>query len=274
MGALSAYTRHPALIALPVSALDEMAPGRTILGMGTAALSLRLAQLGIPYSPDAGVENVSKAIDILRAMWMGQHIPSATPNLPHIQPMFPPVPRVPIYIATYRTAFLQLAGQKADGYLVRPAESIPNMKRLIAKLQKASVEAGRDERAVYVAGYLLTHADKSRREALNRAKCESVVIYMMSVLSNFSLERAGFGPELRDRIALSWHAEDYHKAAEIIPDDMLDSFMLCARSRKWRKARRASTKPAWTPPSFNLSYRRMSRFKRFCKQPRCMAHWR
>lgn len=36
MGALSAYTRHPALIAMTVSALDEMAPGRIILGMGTA----------------------------------------------------------------------------------------------------------------------------------------------------------------------------------------------------------------------------------------------
>ena len=134
MGALSSYTRQPALIAMTVSALDEMAPGRIILGMGTA-LPMRLAQLGVPYSPDAGIENVSKAIDFVRAMWVGQRIPSATPNLPPIQAMFPPVHRVPIYIAAYRTAFLQLAGKKADGYLARPAESIPNMKRLIAKLR-------------------------------------------------------------------------------------------------------------------------------------------
>ncbi len=226
MGALSSYTRQPALIAMTVSALDEMAPGRIILGMGTA-IPLRLAQLGIPYTPDAGVENVSKAIDFVRAMWVGQRIPSATPNLPPIQAMFPPVHRVPIYIAAYRTAFLQLAGQKADGYLARPAESIPNMKRLISKLKKASLEAGRDENAVDIAGYLLTHVDKSRREALNRAKREPFVIYMMSVLSNFSLERAGFEPALRDQIMAAWRAEDYHKAAEIIPDDMLDAFMLC-----------------------------------------------
>ncbi|KAF0106382.1 MAG: luciferase-like monooxygenase superfamily protein [Anaerolineaceae bacterium] len=61
MGALSAYTRHPALIAMTVSALDEMAPGRIILGMGTA-LPLRLAQLGIPYNPDEAVLKVSEAI--------------------------------------------------------------------------------------------------------------------------------------------------------------------------------------------------------------------
>ena len=226
MGALSTYTRAPALISMTVSALDEMAPERIILGLGTA-LPLRLAQMGIPYTPEAGVESVSKAIDLLRAMWAGQRIPSATPNLPPIQPMYPPVHRVPIYIAAYRTAFLELAGQKADGYLARPAESIVNMTRLIAKLRKASLDAGRDERAVNVAGYLLTHVDKSRRDALNRAKREPFIIYMMSVLSNFSLERAGFEPELRDRIFAAWRAEDYHKAAELIPDDMLDAFMLC-----------------------------------------------
>jgi alkanesulfonate monooxygenase SsuD/methylene tetrahydromethanopterin reductase-like flavin-dependent oxidoreductase (luciferase family) len=225
MGALSAYTRTPALIAMTVSALDEMAPERIILGMGTA-LPLRLAQLGIPYTPDKGVEEVSKAIDTIRAMWAGQRIPSATPNLPPVQPMFPPVHRVPIYIAAYRTAFLELAGQKADGYLARPAESIPNMQRLVAKLRKASVQAGRDENAVNIAGYLLTHVDKSRRDALNRAKREPFVIYMMSVLSNFSMQQAGFEPELRDRIAAAWRAEDYHKAAEMIPDSMLDAFML------------------------------------------------
>ncbi|MCX6080398.1 MAG: LLM class flavin-dependent oxidoreductase [Chloroflexi bacterium] len=226
LGALSVYTRSPALIAMTVSALDEIAPGRIILGLGTS-IPLRLAQMGIPYSPEAGVENVSKAIDTLKAMWTGQRIPSATPNLPPIQPMFPPVHRVPIYIAAYRTPFLQLAGEKADGYLARPAESIPNMKRLIAKLRSAAVGAGRDENAVDVAGYLLTHVDKSRREAMNRAKREPFVIYMISVLSNFSLEQAGFEPALRDQIAAAWRAEDYHKAAQLIPDEVLDSFMLC-----------------------------------------------
>lgn len=226
MGALSSYTRVPALIAMTVSALDDMAPSRIILGLGTA-LPLRLAQMGIPYHPDEGVESVSRAIDVLRAMWAGQRIPSATPNLPPIQPMFPPVHRVPIYIAAYRTPFLELAGRKADGYLARPAESIPNLQRLIARLRRAALEAGRDPSALDVAGYLLTHVDKSRREALNRAKREPFVIYMMSVLSNFSLQQAGFEPELRDRIAAAWRAEDYHKAAGLIPDEMLDAFMLC-----------------------------------------------
>src|SRR5438093_4390921 len=51
LGALNPFTRHPVLIAMTVSALDEMAPSRIRLGLGSA-LPLRLGQMGIPYAPD------------------------------------------------------------------------------------------------------------------------------------------------------------------------------------------------------------------------------
>jgi 1,4-dihydroxy-2-naphthoate polyprenyltransferase len=226
LGALNPLTRHPVVVAMTVSALDEMAPGRVILGMGTG-LPLRLAQMGIPYTPEAGVEAVSGAIDTMRALWSGQRVPAAAPGLPPVQPMFPPVHRVPIYIAAYRSAFLDLAGQKADGYLARPAESLPSLERMLARLRAAVVAAGRPDHAVDVAGYLLTLVDRTRREALNRAKREPFVIYMMSVQSDLAMRRAGLDPELKDRIAAAWRTEDYHRAAALIPDELLDAFMLC-----------------------------------------------
>src|SRR5205823_11644476 len=132
-------------------------------------LPLRLAQMGIPYTPEAGVQRVSEAIDIVRKLWAGERIPAGTPNLMPIQPMFPPVHHVPIYIAAYRSAFLDLAGQKADGYLARPCESIAGFSKMISRIRAASVAAGRGEHAVEASGYLLTLIDESRRAALNRA---------------------------------------------------------------------------------------------------------
>lgn len=226
LGAVNPFTRHPVVLAMTVSALDEMAPGRIILGLGTG-LPLRLAQMGIPYTPEGGIEGVSSAIDTVRTLWAGQRIPSATPNLMPIQPMFAPVHHVPIYIAAYRSAFLELCGQKADGYLARPCESIPGFTKIVSRIRAASVAAGRPENVVETSGYLLTLIDASRRAALNRAKREPFVIYMMSVLSDVSLKRAGFEPELRDQISAAWRAEDYHRAASLIPDELLDAFMLC-----------------------------------------------
>ena len=231
LGALNPFTRHPVLIAMTVSALDEMAPERILLGMGSA-LPLRLGQMGIPYTPPDAVTKSSEAIDTLHTLWKGERIPSGTPGLPPLQPMFPPVHRVPIYLAGYRSGIMELAGQKGDGYLARPAESIPGLKKLLSVMNKAARAAGRDPNDIDVAGYLLSLVGETRRDALNRAKREPFVIFMMSILSDVTLNRAGFEPELRDRIAVHWRKEDYTTAGGLIPDELLDAFIVCGTRRE------------------------------------------
>src|SRR5689334_3838488 len=226
LGAVNPFTRHPVVLAMTGSALDEILPGRIVMGIGTG-LPLRLKQMGIPYDPESAVESVSKAMDDIRALWAGERLPSATPGLPPIQPMFPPPHRIPLVVAAYRKEFVELAGRKADGYLARPAESIPSLRGILERLRASATAAGRDPLAVETAGYLLSLVDKTRREALNRAKREPFVIYMMSVLSDVSLARAGFEQDLRDQIAAAWRAEDYTTAGRLIPDELLDAFMLC-----------------------------------------------
>lgn len=225
LGAVNPFTRHPVLLAMTVSALDEMAPGRIICGLGSA-LPLRLAQMQIPYDPAAAMDRVSEAMDTMRALWRGDRMPPVAPNLPPLQAMFPPVHHTPIYVAGYRRAMVELAGRKGDGYLARPAESVASFKIIIRNLRRAAVQEGRDPAAITTSGYLLTLIEDSRREALNRAKREPFVIYMMSILSEVSMRRAGFEVGLRDEIATAWRAEEYHRAAEAIPDDLLDAFIL------------------------------------------------
>jgi len=226
LGAVNPYTRHPVVLAMTGSALDELLPERIVMGLGTG-LPLRLGQMGIPYSPTEAVERVSSAMDQLHALWAGERLPSGTPGLPPIQPMFPPVHRIPLFVAAYRKDFVEMAGRKADGYLARPCESIPSLRGILERLRASATAAGREPGDVETAAYLLSLVDKTRREALNRAKREPFVIYMMSILGDVSLLRAGFPREMRDRIAAAWRAEDYHEAGKLIPDDLLDAFMLC-----------------------------------------------
>jgi 1,4-dihydroxy-2-naphthoate octaprenyltransferase len=226
LGALNPYTRHPVLIAMTVSALDEIAPERISLALGSA-LPLRLGQMAIPYDPAEAASRVSDAIDTVRKLWSGERLPPARQGLPPLQPMFPPVHRVPIYVAGYRTPMMELAGRKADGYIARPAESIPGLKYLLRKMTRAAKAAGRDPDAIDTTGYLLTLIDQTRAAALNRAKREPFVIYMMSILSDVTIKRAGFEPAMRDAIAAKWRAEDFHGAGALIPDALLDAFILC-----------------------------------------------
>lgn len=226
LGAVNPNTRHPVVLAMTGSALDEMAPGRIVMALGSG-LPFRLKQMGIPYDPEPAVQGVSEAIDTLRTLWAGERLAPGSPGVPPIEPMFAPPHRIPLFVAAYRQAFVTLAGQKADGYLARPAESVPSLTGILSRLRAAAVAAGRDPAAIETAGYLLTLVDATRREALNRAKREPFVIYMMSVLGDVSLRRAGFDPALRDRISVAWREERFHEAGNLIPDELLDAFMLC-----------------------------------------------
>src|SRR3954465_12319303 len=59
LGAANPVTRHPVVLAMTGSALDEILPGRIVLGLGTG-LPLRLKQMGIPYDPATPVETVPR----------------------------------------------------------------------------------------------------------------------------------------------------------------------------------------------------------------------
>jgi len=222
-GALNPYTRHPVVLAMTMSALDDLAPRRCTLALGSG-LPLRLSQMAIPY--DDTVARVSESIDQIRTLWRGEPL-KLNDKVPPLQPMFQPPHRIPIYIAAYRTAFLDLCAQKADGYLGRPAESLPAYQKMRGRVLERAAAQGRAAGEIDFRGYLLCLFDDSRREALNRAKREPFVIYMISVLSDISLKRAGFDPQLRTQIATAWRAEDYHRAGELIPDELLDAFILC-----------------------------------------------
>lgn len=226
LGAVNPFTRHPAVLAMTVSALDDMAPGRIACALGTA-LPLRLGQMGIPYTPEEGVRRVDQAVDTLRALWRGDRLPPGVEGLPPLAPMFPPVHDVPIFIAGRRSPMLRLCGQKADGYLGWPGESLPGWRTVLATIRRAAEEAGRPPDAVTTAGYLFALFGESRRDALNRAKREPFVIYMLSINTDVALRRAGLDTEIRDAIGEAWRAEEYHRAAEMIPDEMVDGFFLC-----------------------------------------------
>src|SRR4029077_5393349 len=169
--------------------------------------------------------------------WTGQPL-KLNDKVPPLQPMFQPPHRIPIYIAAYRTPFLALwggeaaafpdrGGEKADGPPARPPESLPSFRKMRARVLESASTHGRSAGDIDFRGYLLCLFDSSRQGALNRAKREPFVIYMMSVLSDVSMKRAGFDPALRTQIATAWRAEDYHRAGELIPDELLDAFILC-----------------------------------------------
>jgi 1,4-dihydroxy-2-naphthoate octaprenyltransferase len=228
IGAVNVNTRHLVVLAMTVSALDDLAPGRIRLGLGTA-LPLRLQQMGIPYDPDEAIARIESAMADLKRLWAGERLPGG-PGAPEIEPMFPPVHDTPLWVAGYRKAFHELAGRAADGYLARPAESVQGITLAKQRIEEAARAAGRDPAAIDIGGYLLCLVDDSRAAALDRAKREPFAIYMLAVQSDISMRRVGLDPSIRSAVMAAWRAGDYHAAAGLIPDEFVDAFLLCGTS--------------------------------------------
>jgi 1,4-dihydroxy-2-naphthoate octaprenyltransferase len=226
LGALNPNTRHPVLLAMTISALDDLAPGRITLALGTA-LPLRLAQMGIPYQPEPAIAKVEQTMLELRQLWRGERLALGAQGVPELEPMFPPVHQVPLWAAGYRRAFHEMAGRVADGYLARPAEPMEAVALASRRIKAAANAAGRDPGSIVIGGYVLSLIDSSRRAALDRAKREPFAIYMLAVQTDLAMRRAGMDPALRGPIMTAWRAEDYHGAAQLIPDELVDAFLLC-----------------------------------------------
>ncbi|MGC1183969.1 MAG: LLM class flavin-dependent oxidoreductase [Candidatus Dormiibacterota bacterium] len=226
LGALNPNTRNQVVLAMTVSALDDLAPGRVTLALGTA-LPLRLAQMGIPYEPEVAVAKVGRTMEELRLLWRGERLALGGPGVPDVEPMFPPVHQVPLWAAGYRRSFHELAGRLADGYLARPAEPLEAVGLAAKRIRAAAELAGRDPASISIGGYLLSLIDSSHRAALDRAKREPFAIYMLAVQTDVAMRRAGMDPSLRQPILAAWRAEDYHGAAQLIPDELVDAFLLC-----------------------------------------------
>ena len=109
--------RNPALLAKMAATLQYLTEGRLILGIGAGWQADEYLAYDYPY-PSAGtrVEQLSEAIDVLRAMWTqspanydGQHY--------HVRDAYcepRPATPIPILVGGHRPKFMRVAAEKAD----------------------------------------------------------------------------------------------------------------------------------------------------------------
>jgi alkanesulfonate monooxygenase SsuD/methylene tetrahydromethanopterin reductase-like flavin-dependent oxidoreductase (luciferase family) len=114
---LSQSYRNPALLAKMAATLQYLTEGRLILGIGAGWQADEYFAYGYPY-PSAGtrIEQLSEAIDVLRAMWTQSpadfdghhyHVRNA-----YCEPR--PATPIPILVGGRRPKFMRVAAAKAD----------------------------------------------------------------------------------------------------------------------------------------------------------------
>jgi len=222
-GVIPIWTRNVGLLAATFSTLDELAPGRVILGLGAWWEPLA-GKVGIDRRrPLRAMREVVEATRRLLAMervtYHGEFVHLDDVEIDIVHGDRSPK-HVPIYIGATGMQMMELAAEIADGvvlnYMVSPAYNREAMEHLAI----GAARAGRNLDEIDRPQLVVCSLDNDRELALDRAR-ELLTQYLGQ--QPHIMKASGVDPALIEEIGkvLTWPAgpEEIHRAMRLVPDD-------------------------------------------------------
>lgn len=159
--AVSPQVMHPVHIAMAAMTLEELAPGRVTLCIGTGAPG-DLADAGVEALRPLGM--LTEAVESLRLLLSGEQA-KYEGELIHLsgRRMAKSAKQVPIYLAASRPKALELAGRIADGVVLSTSSSVE-----FVRWSLDHVERGAQGRQIGRAALVYAYASDNASEALGR----------------------------------------------------------------------------------------------------------
>jgi len=133
-----AYLRGPALLAMTVSSLASLLPGRFTLGLGTSSDVIVERWNSIPF--EKPYQRVRDTLWFLRRALAGERVAEAweTFQVRGFRLERPPQVQPPILLGALRPGMLRLAGREADGAIINWLGSL-DVPRVVAEIQAGVV---------------------------------------------------------------------------------------------------------------------------------------
>ncbi len=141
--AISPYLWPPLPVAMAISTLGEVAPGRVILTVSVGNI-LNLGESGV--TPAKPVRIMREYVEALRALWRGDPVTcnGQLHKLAGAKMVFDKGRQFPIYIASTGPKMLELAGMIADGVLLSAGLTLVATRRCLDHAQAGVAAKARD----------------------------------------------------------------------------------------------------------------------------------
>jgi 5,10-methylenetetrahydromethanopterin reductase len=182
-------TRHPAVAASAAATLDELAPARTLVGIGSGDSAV--FNLGLRPASLAELREYALTIRCLLTSGVTD-LEGATARLTWSRA------RIPIFLAASGPRTLRLAGQIADGVVIRTGVLPEVIRDSIEQVRKGAAEAGRSPDTIDMWWWPDVNIAPSYREAI--AEIGMSLASAGNHLSRFTTEGKHIPPELLPRV--------------------------------------------------------------------------
>ena len=229
-GVVDCWTRNPARLASTFSTLDDLAPGRIILGIGA---------WWEPLASKVGVDRrrpllaIRETVEACRALladetvtYHGEFVHLDGVELDYVYQERRPKD-VPIYIGATGDKMLELTGEIADGVVLNYLVSPEYNRRAMDRLDDGAARAGRSVDDLDRPQLVVCSVAETRAEALDGAR---LMVTQYLGQQPHIMKASGVPESVLEEIGrvLTWPAthEQVEAASKLVPDDIVQ--MICA----------------------------------------------
>ena len=195
LGIVSAMVRHPALLAMEISTLEHMYPGRLWPGIG----------LGVPawvhqmnLMPKSQLGAMRECVDAVRRLLAGEEVTEegASFSFAHVKLTYPLDHHVPLYMGVLGPKMLHLAGEIADGTVGSVLAGTAYIRWAREQIQQGMQAAGRSGHHRFAA-FAMYAVDKDSDKA-KQAVRGLMAFYLAAVPKSALTDVYGIGDELAE----------------------------------------------------------------------------
>ncbi|MEI6199263.1 MAG: LLM class flavin-dependent oxidoreductase [Actinomycetota bacterium] len=224
-GVVDCWTRNPARLAATFSTLDDLAPGRVILGIG-AWWDPLAEKVGISRAkPLRAMREIITAVRALLAnetvTMNGEFVHLDGVELDYVYQERRPKD-VPIYLGATGMQMMELAGEIADGVVLNYLVSPDYNKKALEHLAIGADKAGRSWENIDRPQLVVCSVHEDRKTALDMAR---MMVTQYLGQQPHIMKASGVPQSLLDKVGevLTWPAthEQVEAASKLVPDEIV-----------------------------------------------------
>jgi 5,10-methylenetetrahydromethanopterin reductase len=222
-GVVNNWTRNVGLMAATFSTLDDLAPGRILLGIGAwwdpLASKVGIRRTRPLQAMREYVEVLRRLLAMERVTFHGRFVDVEDIELDIVHGDRSPK-TVPIYIGATGMRMMELAGEIADGVVLNYMVSPSYNREAMGALAEGAAKASRTVEDIDRPQLIVCSLDEDRDLALDRAR-ELLTQYLGQ--QPHIMKASGVDPGLIEEIGkiMTWPAgpEEIRRAMKVVPDD-------------------------------------------------------
>jgi 5,10-methylenetetrahydromethanopterin reductase len=251
-GVVDCWSRNPARLAATFSTLDDLAPGRVILGIG--AWWDPLAQK-VGISRNKPLKAMREIVTAVRALlnnenvtFQGEFVQLDGVELDYVY-QERRAKEVPIYIGATGMQMMELTGEIADGVVLNYLVSPDYNAQAIEALEKGAAKSGRSVESIDRPQLVVCSVHEDRQVALDMAR---MMVTQYLGQQPHIMKASGVPQSLLDKVGevLTWPAthEQVEKASKLVPDEIVQMLTASGTPAEARRAVRTYLENGATCP--------------------------